>query len=744
MVEREPSLGDAEGALSERLNRELRRVWGFEALRPIQHEVVKAAMQDRDAVVVMPTGSGKSLCFQLPAIVRDRLTVVVSPLIALMKDQVDALRTVGVRAAALNSSLSPEEMDQVTAAVRSGGIRLLYVSPERILTSGTLALLREADQGRGVAQFAIDEAHCISAWGHDFRPEYRQLGELKRLFPEVPVQAFTATATPKVQRDIAIQLRMVRPRRFVGGFDRPNLTYRVVAKDDAVGRMVEAVRRYPDEGVIIYCLARKDTERYAAALQAAGIPAVAYHAGLDSTTRRRVSEAFAQERSNVVVATVAFGMGIDRSNVRCVLHECLPKSMEGYQQETGRAGRDGLPAECILLYSYGDVMRLRRLIGEGEPEVVEHHLSLLEEVRRFVIASECRHLALMKYFGEAYEVGDGGCGACDHCLGGSTLVDEGDRKARILLETASELCQGRPFGVTFLASVLTGSENKEVLSRGGDQCRHFGALREDRSRISLWIHQLIDQGLLESSGTAFPTVHISAAGARALQSRDVLELTENAALISTRKAWSAASAAGIEGVDPALFERFRAWRRELAQQRGVPAYVILHDATLMRLAAVRPSTRERLEAIQGFGEARARDFGDDLLKLIQESGLSRDQTLVAQPKPPPTGAAADYFSYFDRGMSIEEVMAARAVVAATAWGRFCEWVDHRRPESVSKWIPDDERRRIEAVIDVFGVEGSAAPLMEALGEGTNYNMLRAIRTLRRNASGAPEVATRVV
>jgi ATP-dependent DNA helicase RecQ len=613
------SVLDPESTQPARVQAVLSKYWGFDSLRPLQDEVVTAALNNRDAVVVMPTGGGKSLCFQLPAVVSERLTVVVSPLIALMKDQVDSLGVVGVAAAALNSSLSSEEESEVRRRVTRGEIRLLYVSPERLLLSGTLDLLAAADARKGVARFAIDEAHCISAWGHDFRPEFRQLRRIKEVFPGVSVQAFTATATPQVQRDIAIQLNLERPRKFVGVFDRPNLTYSVVAKDGTVGRMAEAVRRYPDEGVIVYCLSRKDTESVAGALVSQGIQAVAYHAGLPNETRRKVSEDFAREKANVIVATIAFGMGIDRANVRCVIHECLPKSMEGYQQETGRAGRDGLPSECVLLYSNGDAVRLKRLLSDGEPETVAHHTRLLEEVQRFATSHRCRHKTLSEHFGQTYELGDDGCGACDVCLGGMKSLEDGSEVAHRILRTAADL-MSRPryssFGVNYLVSVLTGARVKTVIERQGDKAEGYGAFSSHANgRVAAWIHQLADLGLLEVSVGQYPVLSLTPEGRSAMASGTVVELVENVALVA--QAGSKKARASVEGVDSSLFEKLRAWRRSTAAERGVPAYVIFHDATLMRIAASLPSSIEKLLSVSGVGERRAEAFGLEIIALVE-------------------------------------------------------------------------------------------------------------------------------
>lgn len=739
------SVLEADSSLDVKIQRALARFWGFSALRPLQQEVVTAALNNRDAVVVMPTGGGKSLCFQLPAVVSETLTVVVSPLIALMKDQVDALSIVGVPAAALNSSLSPAEESDVQRKLARGEIRLLYISPERLLLSATQRLLAQADGGRGVARFAIDEAHCISAWGHDFRPEFRQLSRIKQVFPGVPVQAFTATATPQVQRDIAIQLNLERPRKFVGVFDRPNLTYSVVAKDGSIQRMVEAVRRYPDEGVIVYCLSRKDTETVAAALQANGIAAVAYHAGLPNETRRRVSEDFAREKANVIVATIAFGMGIDRANVRCVIHECLPKSMEGYQQETGRAGRDGLPSECVLLYSNGDVLRLKRLLSEGaDPEIVAHHTRLLDEVQRFATSHRCRHKSLSEHFGQAYESGPEGCGACDVCLGGMKPLPNGSEIAHRILGTCSELIARRrfsSFGVNYLVSVLTGSRAKVVLEREGNTASGFGAFAaEPAGRVSAWIHQLSDLGLLAVSGGRYPVLSLTEEGVAALRDRSEINLVENVALqMVTGSRKSRSSEPVIENIDAALYEKLRVWRRSVAAERAVPAYVIFHDATLMRIAAILPSSSDRLLAIAGVGERRAEDFGAEVLSLVSqhaiETGVARDRPLtVTEAAPsgrPVTSKIEMYAGLFRSGRSIEEIAAQVGVSHSTVWRQLADWVEREKPRSIESWVDPETYKRAAAALGSNHAQ-YLQPIYESLNGEIPYDKLRAVQAHLRS------------
>jgi ATP-dependent DNA helicase RecQ len=722
----------------------LGKYWGFDSLRPLQADVIDSALAGRDAVVVMPTGGGKSLCFQLPAVVTSRLTVVVSPLIALMKDQVDALTMVGVQAAALNSSLSTAEEDQIRRDVRQGKTRLLYVSPERLLTPTTLQLIQQADEGRGVARFAIDEAHCISAWGHDFRPEFRQLRRIKEVFPGISVQAFTATATPQVQRDIAIQLNLDRPRRFVGVFDRPNLTYRVVAKDQPVQRIIEAVQRYPDEGVIVYCLSRKDTETIANSLVAQKVPAVAYHAGLPSETRRKVSEDFARERANVIVATIAFGMGIDRGNVRCVIHECLPKSMEGYQQETGRAGRDGLPSECVLLYNYGDVLRLKRLLSTGEPEIVAHHERLLDEVRRFATSHLCRHKTLSEHFGQAYEVAEEGCGACDVCLGGMRPLANGSSIGHRILQAALELFErgaGRSFGVGFLVSVLTGARVKTVLERQADQTSAFGAFSgEPSSRVTSWVHQLLDLGLMQVSEGQYPVVAVSQEGKVTVKESREIILVENVALLATSSKSIKSSGAEVEGVDQGLYELLRIWRRTTAAEKGVPAYVIFHDATLMQIAALRPSSKQGLRSLSGVGDRRVEQFGDELVEIVQDYAAKTGQDLdrevpTSEPKKRPSSPASPktlgYAAHFQRKLPIDEIANLEGVKAATVWNHLAAWVSVEKPSSIDAWVEPATQKRVIEALESVGSD-LLRPVFEALNGTLSYDVIRVVQRFTKD------------
>jgi len=593
----------------------LQRHWGFDALRPLQEEAVRAALAGRDSLVVMPTGGGKSLCYQLPAVVRGGLDAIVSPLISLMQDQVDGLRACGVPAVALHSGMDPKEQGEAERAIEAGEIRLLFAAPERLLTGRTRDLLRRAQPGAIV----VDEAHCISHWGHDFRPEYRRLTELKRTIPDASWHAFTATATERVREDIGAQLGLRDPVVLVGDCDRPNLIYRVFPRVDARGQLLEAVRRHEGEAVIVYCISRKDTEKTADWLAGRGVDAAAYHAGLTPRVRQRVQDRFMQERLQVVCATVAFGMGVDRSDVRCVVHMAMPKSIEHYQQEAGRAGRDGLEAECVLLYSSADVASWRRLMQRGaqeagESEAPAHQMALLESMRRFCSSMQCRHRLLAAYFGQTLEAEN--CGACDVCLGECAEVEDGAIVAQKILSAVARLDER--FGAAHVADVLRGSRKEKIRRLGHDALSVFGLMAETPApAVQSYIDQLCDLGALERTTGDRPVIRLGA------DARAYLKRERAAALRSPRIAQTVMrrerGEADWNGVDRDLFERLRGLRREIAEERGVPAYIVFGDATLRDMARHRPRTREQLLEVKGVGQAKLEEFGEAFLACIGEA-----------------------------------------------------------------------------------------------------------------------------
>ena len=606
--------GGTQGATADDALREaLQRVWGYSTFRPLQREAMHAILDARDSIVVLPTGGGKSLCFQAPAIVDPGLALVVSPLISLMKDQVDGLRVDGVAASYLNSTLLPHERDEVLASVRDGRCRLLYVSPERIVGEGSQALRRMLQQAR-LRFIAIDEAHCISQWGHDFRPEYRQLGALRARFPEVSLHAFTATATARVRRDIAAQLQLRQPLELVGSFDRPNLTYRVLRRGTLRRQLLDVLARHDGEAGIVYCQSRREVEELAAWLQGEGRRAVPYHAGLADEVRSRHQEMFLDEHADIVVATVAFGMGIDRSNVRFVVHAGAPRSPEHYQQESGRAGRDGLPAECVLIYSTGDFARWRQML-ESNGEWSESARTLLRDMERYAAATRCRHRALVEYFGQPYDAAN--CGACDWCLKELDAVPESRIVAQKILSCVARVKQ--TWGTSHVADVLLGRPTEKIVQARHHQLSTFALLKDEpSSAIRGYIEQLVGAGLLARDGDPYPVLRLTAAGNALLRGAGECVLYREVKPPSPRRRGRPTGRdAAIAGIDAELFDALRNVRLRLARERGVPPYVIFHDTTLRDMAERRPRTIADLHHIYGVGARKAADFGDAFLDAIR-------------------------------------------------------------------------------------------------------------------------------
>jgi ATP-dependent DNA helicase RecQ len=597
----------------------LERYWGYTSFRPLQREAMDAILDRRDSVVVLPTGGGKSLCFQAPALVRQGLGLVVSPLISLMKDQVDTLVGNGVPAALFNSTLSTDQKATVTAGLREGRYRLLYVSPERLAGDGSdgfLARLSRCDLGF----IAVDEAHCISQWGHDFRPEYRQLGRLRSSFPQISLHAFTATATSRVRRDIAAQLELRQPIELVGSFDRPNLIYRVLARAQLKKQIQDVLARRHGQAGIVYCTSRKEVDALAAWLVEIGVRARPYHAGLPDEARHRNQDAFLDEHADVVVATVAFGMGIDRSNVRFVVHAGAPQSLEHYQQESGRAGRDGLEAECLLIYSSADFLKWKVML-ERNGEMTPARRALLRDMERYAASVGCRHRHLMGYFGETSARED--CGACDYCLDELEAIPESVVLARKILSCVVRV--GQRFGGLHVTNVLRGSDVDQVRSRGHDKLTTFGLLSDASvPEVRGYIEQLTSLGLLRQTDDEFPVLGLTETGVMLLKdanSQAGLTLARQRRPTKDRVPRRArVEAETWHDVDRDLFERLRALRLEIARSRGVPPYVIFHDTTLRDMARLKPTSVEALRHVYGVGERKAADLGGAFIDVIRAAG----------------------------------------------------------------------------------------------------------------------------
>ncbi|MFI5357622.1 MAG: DNA helicase RecQ [Opitutales bacterium] len=581
----------------------LRLTFGFDSFRPLQREIIEAHLAGRDVFALLPTGGGKSLCFQLPALMRrGGLTVVVSPLIALMKDQVDQLQAVGVAATYLNSSLGAAEARSRLAGLHRGEWRLLYVAPERLMLDQWAENLRAWN----VTALAIDEAHCVSEWGHDFRPEYRQLVRLRQLLPTVPVMALTATATPRVQTDIVRHLALQAPAVFSASFNRPNLTYKVVPKDGPLKQILEFVRPRATESGIVYCATRATANRTAEALAGRGLTARPYHAGLTADVRAENQELFLRDEVKIVCATIAFGMGINKPNVRWVVHYDLPKNVEGYYQETGRAGRDGLPGDCLLLFSAGDSAKQTHFIDEITDEQ-ERQIARqqLRQVVHYAESSGCRRRELLAYFGETYAAGN--CGACDNCLEPRESYD-GTVLAQKFLSCVYRIQQASRFGcgVNHVIEVLTGAETEKIQRWAHDRLSTYGIGRErTRPQWAAIARELMRLGHVAQSEGTYPVLELTAAGREVLRTRAPVTLRQPLVIPRVRRI---APRAGEIACDEILFERLRTLRKRLADERRVPAYVIFGDATLRQMARTYPQREADMAGIFGMGEKKRAEF----------------------------------------------------------------------------------------------------------------------------------------
>ena len=588
----------------------LKQYFGYSAFRPLQEEIVRDALAGRDVFALMPTGGGKSLCFQLPALLRDGLTIVISPLISLMKDQVDALQASGVAATFLNSALDGTQARTRLRGLYNGEFRLLYVAPERLMLESFIAKVREWN----VTQIAIDEAHCISEWGHDFRPEYRDLARLREILSNVPIMALTATATERVRGDILAQLKLRDPRCYVASFDRPNLTYRVVPKASPYEQLFDFLQSRPDDSGIVYCASRKTADSVAAKLNADGIAAKPYHAGLESDERARNQEMFLRDDVRVVSATIAFGMGINKPNVRFVVHYDLPKNIESYYQETGRAGRDGLPSECVLLFSASDVVKQTRFIEEKSESEARIARAQLRQMVHYAEARECRRTTLLRYFAE--ERPNESCNGCDNCLNPPETFD-GTLAAQKFLSCVLRVQQksGFAFGLNHIVEVLTGADTEPIRQRRHNELSTYGIGSElKRDAWQAIGRELLRLGLVEVAPGKFATLQVTEAGRAALRERTPVTLTKQV----EKPAAKTKQRAGEIECDETLFALLRGVRRSLADERNVPAYVIFSDVALREMACSYPTTPAEFRRIPGVGERKLKDFAESFLTAIAE------------------------------------------------------------------------------------------------------------------------------
>ena len=705
----------------------LKSHFGFDAFLPLQEEIIASVMGGRDTFALMPTGGGKSLCYQLPALALSGLTLVVSPLIALMKDQVDGLKADGIDAAFINSSLSSQEMSSVQQQVRRGGTKILYVAPERVTLPGFQRFLTGLD----VSLIAIDEAHCISEWGHDFRPAYRELKGVRQSFADVPAIALTATATKRVREDILSQLGLRQPNVFISSFNRPNLTYAVEPKKDALAALLRLLDKHRGESAIIYCASRRATEETAEALSERGYTAEPYHAGLEPEVRRATQERFIRDQIPIVVATIAFGMGIDKPDIRLVVHYDLPKSLEGYYQETGRAGRDGMPSECVLYYSYGDKTKQEFFINQVEDSDEQGRARLkLDQMIGLCTLQTCRRKFLLEYLGEEWP--EENCGGCDVCLLPREEYDATEIAQKVL---SAVVRTGERFGAGHVISVLLGAATKNVVSWGHDQLSVFGIASQNSSdELKELFASLGSKGLLETAVGQYPTISLSPKGRSFLKTRDSLVLTR---AINPNGGGSKLGSGG-PAYDVKLFNQLSALRKQIADQRGVPAYVIFGNKTLQDMARKAPRTVEEFAGVSGVGEAKLKDLSEPFVALIsgyvEANGLpeyAASPSEKSASRKPASGIIGQTVRETGRlvsaGASLTDVSEKRGLSERTILGHLERLVESGVHVDLDHLMPAPERQhQIEEAFESSG-ESLLRPVRDMLGEDYDYTELQLVR-----------------
>ena len=706
---------------------QLKAYFGFDRFLPLQEEIITKVLAKRDTLVLMPTGGGKSLCYQLPALRLKGLTLVVSPLIALMKDQVDGLGANGVPAGLLNSTLAAQEARQVQDQARQGKIKILYVAPERLALPGFQRFLQSLD----VSLIAIDEAHCISEWGHDFRPDYRNLKSLRRDFPGVPVIALTATATEPVREDIINQLGLDKPEIFISSFNRPNLTYTIQPKTEPLGSLLHLLEKHQGGSAIIYRFSRKATEETALELSERGFSALPYHAGLERDLRRETQEKFIRDQVQIVVATIAFGMGIDKPDVRLVVHYDLPKTVEGYYQETGRAGRDGLPSDCVLFYSYGDRSKQEYFISqiEDDDEREKAH-NKLDQVLALCDLQTCRRAYLMEYLGESWPQTN--CGGCDICLLPREEFDATEIAQKIL---STVIRTGERFGVNYLVDVLRGSANKAVRTRGHHELPVFGISRDvDSDDLKEMVRSLVTNGLLAQNGGDYPTLGVSQRGHKFLKNREKLTLTRPKQAAPVRQV--AFPGDRETAYDTKLFDELAALRLEIATDREVPAYQIFGNKSLQQMAFHMPQNELEFSKISGVGDAKLRDFSERFLEVINEYVEATGQPAavnrvpVSAPKKRVRGISMSIRETKDlvaQGLSFEEVAEQRGISETTIRSHLERFIQEGGQVDLGHLMPPEDRRtQIAAAFREMG-EARLTPVREFLGDDYTWDELAVVR-----------------
>ena len=726
----------------------LKSRFGYDSFRPLQADIIGNVLARRDSLVLMPTGGGKSLCYQLPALVFDGLTLVISPLIALMKDQVDALNANGIAARFINSSLPASEIERVQGQVLRREVKILYAAPERLALPGFRHFLHNLD----LDLIAIDEAHCISEWGHDFRPDYRNLKLLREEFPAVPVIALTATATEQVRQDIIGQLGLQQGQVFLSSFNRSNLSYSVQPKADSWRLLLTLLRKRPNQSTIIYCFSRRDTEDLAEDLNQQGLPARPYHAGLDGETRRRTQEDFIRDRVPIIVATIAFGMGIDKPDIRLVVHYSLPKSLEGYYQETGRAGRDGVPSDCVLFFTYADKAKQDYFINQIEAEAEQRNArQKLAKMVDYAQLPTCRRRFLLEYFGEQWP--EESCNGCDVCLNSAEEFDAGTIAQKIL---SAVIRTGERFGANHVMQVLVGSREKRILELGHDQLSVYGIAKDfARPQLREIIGQLQAKGLLARNEGEYPTLAVTPGGREFLRRRETLTLPRpsDAGVDGEREARSGRSGSpttptASNEVDEKLFQELRILRRMLAEDRDVPPFVVFGDASLRHMAAAVPQTTEEFSRIHGVGEAKLAQYGPDFLTIIRNFAKVNGLPVRTDPEPeqeqapsPPIAdgsggqerqarrpaTANETLSLMSQKLSVDQIAQQRGLAETTIIGHLERLAAQGAVVNLEHLMPSAEK--LSQIEEAFNAVGGAflKPVREFLGAEFTYDQLRLAR-----------------
>ncbi|MBI2076584.1 MAG: DNA helicase RecQ [Candidatus Aenigmarchaeota archaeon] len=688
----------------------LKKHFGYSEFNPMQKDIVSDILSGRDVFVLMPTGSGKSLCYQLPAVMKSGITVVISPLIALMKDQVDSLRSNGIGASFINSTLRESEIEEVKIRLLENRDKILYVAPERLSSLDFISFLKTLP----IVLFAIDEAHCISEWGHDFRPEYRRLGTIRENFPGTPIVALTATAIPDVQKDIVQHLHLKDPQIYKASFNRGNLFYRVLPKDDAYVQLADYIKKRPNDSGIIYCQSRKTAESLAKKLCSDGFSALPYHAGLSAAERTENQEKFIRDDVGIIVATIAFGMGINKSNVRYVIHYDLPKNVEGYYQETGRAGRDGLDSDCILLFSHGDRMKIVVLIEKGYNQRKKRvAYEKLDGMISFCESTECRRKSLLSYFGEEY---GGQCEKCDNCLNPKEKTD-GSETAKKVIRCILELNQR--FGANYVISMLLGKGNKRSKAYNHHSLASYGTGKEYTAvQWQSFIRELIKEGYIIVSGTKYPVLKINSKSLGLLSGRLSVQLTKPAekkdAEHETKKE---------TGKEPAeLFDILRLLRKEIADSEKVPPYVIFHDSTLKEMAVHQPQTVESLKKIKGVGQIKLEKYGKTFLEKIAE--FCR---LHAEYNPTPKmDIYGRTLELCRQGLALDQIAKARGVAPSTIVSHLEKLIATGENVNIDAVVRAEKQRAIENCMGKMDTMSLTA-LKESLGDDYSYDEIRLVR-----------------